>query len=196
MTSATVVSTSVELERQAADEKLRLLEGAREQLGQAFSAASAEALAKNNEAFLHLAKQNLEVFQERARGDLDAREKAIGDLVADMELARSRRDVPIDAANVVTRLIRPRFARLTAVTGRDALMLAVQLTVEATIDGELERAQQFGNRCGGRPAGPLDRHPQLRGKASFGFGDTHIVGTVLSTRLRTCSMEMSRASAS
>ncbi|HEV7672467.1 MAG TPA: DNA recombination protein RmuC [Thermoanaerobaculia bacterium] len=77
----TEVETTLDLERQTADEKLRLLEGAREQLGQAFSAASAEALAKNNEAFLHLAKQNLEVFQERARGDLEAREKAIGDLV-------------------------------------------------------------------------------------------------------------------
>lgn len=75
------VETALEMERESAGEKLRLLEGAREQLGQAFSAASAEALAKNNEAFLHLAKQNLEVFQERARGDLDAREKAIGDLV-------------------------------------------------------------------------------------------------------------------
>ncbi|MEP7010052.1 MAG: DNA recombination protein RmuC [Acidobacteriota bacterium] len=73
--------TALELERENAGEKLRLLEGAREQLGQAFSAASAEALAKNNEAFLHLAKQNLEVFQERARGDLAAREKAIGELV-------------------------------------------------------------------------------------------------------------------
>ncbi len=73
--------TALDKEREAAGEKLRLLEGAREQLGQAFSAASAEALAKNNEAFLHLARQNLEVFQERARGDLDAREKAIGELV-------------------------------------------------------------------------------------------------------------------
>lgn len=77
----TEVETTLEHERHAADEKLRLLEGAREQLGQAFSAASAEALARNNEAFLHLAKQNLEVFQERAKGDLDAREKAIGELV-------------------------------------------------------------------------------------------------------------------
>src|SRR6185295_6207801 len=75
------VETALDMERESAGEKLRLLEGAREQLGQAFSAASAEALAKNNEAFLHLAKQNLEVFQERARGDLEAREKAIGELV-------------------------------------------------------------------------------------------------------------------
>ncbi len=75
------VETTLGLERETAGEKLRLLNGAREQLGLAFSAASAEALAKNNEAFLHLAKQNLEVYQERARGDLEAREKAIGELV-------------------------------------------------------------------------------------------------------------------
>ena len=127
-------------------------------------------------------------------------EVAVGDLVAHVELARACRDVPIDAANIVARLIGARFARLAAVPGCDALVLAVQLSVEATIDGELERTQQFGNRCRSRPVRPFDRraggHTQLRGKASFGFGDTHIVGTVLSTRLRTCSMEMSRASAS
>ncbi len=75
------VETALAMEREAAGEKLRLLDHAREQLGQAFRAASSEALEKNNEAFLHLAKQNLEVFQERARGDLEAREKAIGELV-------------------------------------------------------------------------------------------------------------------
>ena len=75
------------------------------------------------------------------RGQVDHHprfEVSIGDLVADVKLARARRDVPIDAPNIVARLIDTRFAGLAAVPGRDALMLAVQLTVEATIDGELE----------------------------------------------------------
>jgi DNA recombination protein RmuC len=46
-----------------------------------FKALSAEALRDNNEAFLHLAKATLETAQERARGDLDLRQQAIGDLV-------------------------------------------------------------------------------------------------------------------
>ena len=137
------------------------------------------------------------------RGDVDDHprlEVAIGDLVAHVQLAGSRRDVPVDAANIVARLVRARFARLAAVARGDALMLAVQLTVEATVDGELQRPQHLGNRGRSGPARPFDRRarwpPQLRVMASFGFGETHIVGTVLSTRLRTCSMEMSRASAS
>ena len=46
-----------------------------------FKALSAEALRDNNEAFLHLAKATLETAQERARGDLELRQQAIGDLV-------------------------------------------------------------------------------------------------------------------
>src|SRR6185295_873114 len=73
--------TSLGKEREAAVEKLRLLERAQEQLAQAFRALSAEALDRNNATFLHLAKASLEGFQERAKGDLEAREKAIGELV-------------------------------------------------------------------------------------------------------------------
>jgi DNA recombination protein RmuC len=62
-------------------EKLRLLETAREQGADAFRALSAEALARNNQAFLDLAKQNLAAFQEGAKGELAAREQAVSNLV-------------------------------------------------------------------------------------------------------------------
>jgi DNA recombination protein RmuC len=68
-------------EREAAGEKLHLLADAQARLSDSFRAVSAEALQLNNAAFLHLAQSSLATFQEGARGDLDLRQQAIGDLV-------------------------------------------------------------------------------------------------------------------
>jgi len=68
-------------ERRQAGEKLRLLEEARDKLGDAFRALSAEALQRNNQSFLDLAKTTLESYQQGARQDLDLRQQAIGEMV-------------------------------------------------------------------------------------------------------------------
>lgn len=68
-------------QRQSA-EKLALLEQAEAKLREAFATLSAEALRRNNQSFLDLAKASLSEHQQRAAGDLDAKQKAIGDLVA------------------------------------------------------------------------------------------------------------------
>jgi DNA recombination protein RmuC len=73
--------TTIEKEREAAAERLRLLEDAQARLSDAFKAISSEALQNNNQSFLHLAKATLEKFQETAKGDLELRQQAIGDLV-------------------------------------------------------------------------------------------------------------------
>jgi DNA recombination protein RmuC len=75
------LETMLEKEREAAGEKLRLLERAQAELSDAFKALSSEALQSNNASFLHLAKATLERFQETARGDLERRQQAIGELV-------------------------------------------------------------------------------------------------------------------
>jgi DNA recombination protein RmuC len=74
--------TRLQEERKGAEEKLAMLEEARAKLSDAFRALSADALKQNNQSFLDLAKTTLETFQERAKGDLESRQKAIGDLVA------------------------------------------------------------------------------------------------------------------
>ncbi len=68
-------------ERQAAAEKLALLDKAEQKLREAFQALSAEALRSNNQSFLALAKTSLGEFQQTATGDLDSRQQAIAELV-------------------------------------------------------------------------------------------------------------------
>lgn len=67
----------LEQERAAADKQL----ADKEQLSNAFKAMSADALKNNNESFLELAKSTLEKYQESAKGDLDKRQTAIGELL-------------------------------------------------------------------------------------------------------------------
>lgn len=77
---ATLQTQLVE-ERKALQNQRITLEQAQAALANSFKALSAEALRSNNQAFLDLAKTTLEKFQEGARGDLDARHKAVDELV-------------------------------------------------------------------------------------------------------------------
>ncbi len=77
----TRLETSLVHQRRQAEEKLNLLEDARKQLGDAFSALASDALSKNNESFLQLAKAKLEKFQETAKGDLEKRQTSIDELL-------------------------------------------------------------------------------------------------------------------
>ena len=74
-------------ELKSAEEKLALLEQARAQLKESFQALSSEALSRNNESFLNLAKSTLEKYQEGAKGDLEKRQEAIHQTVEPVGLA-------------------------------------------------------------------------------------------------------------
>ena len=63
------LETKLEEERKGAEEKMALLDEARQKLSDTFRALSAEALRTNNQSFLDLARTHLEKFQEGARGD-------------------------------------------------------------------------------------------------------------------------------
>jgi len=75
------LEASFDAERRSAAEKLALLGQARDALKESFAAVSADLLAQNNQRFLELAKEKLGEFQTTATGDLDARRKAIAELV-------------------------------------------------------------------------------------------------------------------
>jgi DNA recombination protein RmuC len=80
-TERAVLLTRLEEERKANQEKLSLINNAESKLADAFKALSADALRSNNQSFLDLAKQNLETFQQTAKGELERRQSAIGDLI-------------------------------------------------------------------------------------------------------------------
>ena len=61
----------------------------------AFQALSADALARNNQAFLDLARATLAQTQEAARGDLEKRQQAIVDLVAPVRTSLDKVDSKI-----------------------------------------------------------------------------------------------------
>lgn len=128
---------SLKQEKEAFHEKVLLLEKAQREFQNAFKALSAEALAKNNQSFLDLAKTTLGSFQEAAKTDIKSTEKAFSELVTpvrealgtvnkrieDMEKSRvgayeglkeqvnqmlfSQRDLRLETANLVKALRAP-----------------------------------------------------------------------------------------
>lgn len=83
-------------ERHASEEKLHFMEENRQQLEKNFQALSAQALAANNQSFLDLAKSTLGSFQQQAKGDLEARHQAIGQLVQPLKESLHKVDGKIE----------------------------------------------------------------------------------------------------
>jgi len=93
------LESALELERKANVEKIELLTSSSERaaldLQNAFKALAADALKDNNSSFLQIAQETLKRFQSDARGDLDARQKAVSDLVAPVRESLDRVDAQI-----------------------------------------------------------------------------------------------------
>ncbi len=71
----------LEAERRAGQERLAAYQQAETRMREAFEALSRQALDRNAETFLNLAKTHLGEFQQGARTDLEARQTAIGELM-------------------------------------------------------------------------------------------------------------------
>jgi len=89
------LTTRLDDERRAAQEKLALVDEARAKLSDAFQALSAEALRSNNQSFLELAKATLEKFQEGAKSDLETRQTAITQLVGPVKQSLDQMDAKL-----------------------------------------------------------------------------------------------------
>jgi DNA recombination protein RmuC len=124
-TAGASLQATLDAERAAAEEKLRLLEEARVQLADTFEALSSKALQSNNESFLLLARTQLEGLNESARTDLSAREKAIGEMVKPLRESLDKVDQKIQELEAT---------RASAYGG-----LAEQLRGLATAQASLER---------------------------------------------------------
>jgi DNA recombination protein RmuC len=98
------LESALESERKTSNEKIELLaksgDRAAADLQNAFKALAAEALQTNNSTFLQIAQETLKRFQSDARGDLDARQKAVSDLVSPVRESLSKVDAQIQQMEI------------------------------------------------------------------------------------------------
>ncbi|MGD0793342.1 MAG: DNA recombination protein RmuC [Terriglobales bacterium] len=89
------LNSTLQEERKTGAEKLQLLNSASAELRPAFQALAADALKSNNESFLELARTRLEKYQAEAKGDLEARQKAVEGLVSPIKESLTKVDAQI-----------------------------------------------------------------------------------------------------
>jgi DNA recombination protein RmuC len=98
------LESTLESERKTNGEKMELVtragERANEDLRNAFKALASDALKSNNSSFLVIAEETLKRFQSQARGDLEARQKAVADLVAPVRDSLNKVDAQIQQMEV------------------------------------------------------------------------------------------------
>src|ERR1700729_2510346 len=94
------LESALESERKSSNEKIELVTRASEELRNAFKAMASDALKSNNSSFLVIAEETLKRFQSQAKGDLDARHKAVADLVAPVRDSLNKVDAQIQQLEV------------------------------------------------------------------------------------------------
>src|SRR3954463_6809505 len=91
-----ILRSRMRYEREAAAERLGLMEEARERLSDSFDALAAKALQSNNQAFVALAKSELGQHQIKAREELDKRATAFDSLVKPIAESLTKVDTKIE----------------------------------------------------------------------------------------------------
>ena len=94
------LESALESERKTSNEKIDLIMKAGENLQNAFKALAADALKSNNSSFLQIAQETLKRFQGEAKGDLDARQKAVADLIAPVRESLGKVDTQIQQMEI------------------------------------------------------------------------------------------------
>ena len=89
------LQTELEKDQIMFAERQATLEAARASFGDAFKIMSTDALAKNNQSFLELARASLEAQQTVAKAELEKRQTAIGELVAPVKLSLEKFELQI-----------------------------------------------------------------------------------------------------
>jgi DNA recombination protein RmuC len=98
--AAARLQTALEKERASQAEQLRVWQRAEDSFREAFSSLSAQALTQNNETFLQLAETRLRQARTETAADVDARKKAIEDLLAPMAKTLERVDAEVRDAEL------------------------------------------------------------------------------------------------
>ena len=85
----------IDKEREAAEERQTLLKETENRLTDTFAALSSQALRRNNESFLELAKESMGALHVEAKGDLEKRQLAIEDMIKPVKESLSRFDTKV-----------------------------------------------------------------------------------------------------
>src|SRR5437762_375224 len=128
----TRLRTEIEKERAVHAERLRAYHDAEARLREAFQALSAEALKTNNQAFLVLAETRLREARVEAGADIDARKKAIEDLLAPM--AKTLEHVDRDIKEAERRRIENSTTLIERIASLDLLGQNLQLQTARLVD--------------------------------------------------------------
>ncbi len=94
------VESALDAERKTSNEKIELVTRASEELRNAFKALASDALKSNSSSFLVIAEETLKRFQVQAKGDLEARQQAVADMVAPVRDSLNKVDVQIQQMEV------------------------------------------------------------------------------------------------
>ena len=86
------LNATLQEERKNSVEKLGLLNRATEELRETFQALAGEALKNNNLSFLELARAKLESYEEKTKGDLEARKVAVEALIEPIKTSLTKVD--------------------------------------------------------------------------------------------------------
>ena len=113
-------------------ERLSAYEEAEEKFREAFASLSAQALNQNNEAFLHLAETRLRQARTETTADIDARKKAIEDLLTPMAKTLERVDSEIKDAE--RRRVQDGASLLQRVASLDAIGKDLQTETRRLVD--------------------------------------------------------------
>jgi DNA recombination protein RmuC len=94
------LESALEAERKTSTEKIELVTRASEELRNAFKAMASDALKSNNSSFLVIAEETLKRFQIQAKGDLEARQQAVADMVSPVRDSLNKVDAQIQQMEV------------------------------------------------------------------------------------------------
>jgi DNA recombination protein RmuC len=122
----------LDIDRALHAERLKTYSDAEARFRDAFASLSAQALNKNNEAFLHLAETRLKQARTEAAVDIDARKKAIDDLLAPMAKTLERVDHEIQDAE--RRRVQDGASLLQRVASLDAMGKDLQAETRRLVD--------------------------------------------------------------
>jgi len=171
------LESTLQHERQAAAEKLELIDRASTELREAFQALASDALRSNNQSFLQLAKASLEKFQSEAKGDLESRQKAVENLVAPIKESLNKVDSQIQ------QMEKERSQAYGTLTEQVQSLIGTQKALQAET-GNLVKALRTPSVRGRWGEIQLKRVVEIAGMQSYCDFDEQVTVTTVDGRLR------------